>query len=155
MNVKPHSINPVATGLQRKPFSLIVIAGLFSIGVLSLIQENNAAESNAIAQTVSIAAPTQFAIQSLSITGTNTGTTTIVLDDFILNVQFTFEAHPDSYGIPGSEYTAVEITELKEINITTTSGDAFSDFTDANDHYNINQLITAYIEKNNLVEVVS
>ena len=152
MNVKPHSINPVATGLQRKPFSLIIIVGLFSIGVLSLIQENNAAESNAIAQTVNIA-PAEFSIQALSITGASTGTAVINLDDFILNMQFTFEAHPDSYGVPGSEYTAVEITELKEIKITTTSGDAFSDFTDANDHYNINQLITAYIEKNSLVEV--
>ena len=99
-------------------------------------------------------APAEFSIQSLAITGTSTGTAVINLDDFTLNVQFTFEAHPDSYGVPGSEYTAVEITSLDAINITTTSGDAFSDFTDANDHYNINQLITAYIEKNQLVEAV-
>ena len=154
MNVKTHPINPVATRLQRKPFSLIVIAGLFSIGGLALIQESNVAESSAIAQTVNIA-PAEFSIQSLSITGASTGTAVINLDDFILNVQFTFEAHPDSYGVPGSEYTAVEITSLDAINITTVSGDAFSDFTDANDHYSINQLITAYIEKNSLVEVAS
>ena len=82
MNVKPHSINPVATGLQRKPFSLIVIAGLFSIGGLALIQESNVAESNAIAQTVNIA-PAEFSIQALSITGASTGTAVINLDDFI------------------------------------------------------------------------
>ncbi len=34
------------------------------------------------------------------------------LDSFRLNVSFDFEAHPDSYGVPGSEFTAVDITQL-------------------------------------------
>lgn len=125
-----------------------------AVGALAFAYQPEFTGYNTPAPVVNIA-PAEFSIQALSITGASTGTAVINLDDFILNVQFTFEAHPDSYGVPGSEYTAVEITSLDAINITTTSGDAFSDFTDANDHYSINQLITAYIEKNSLVEVVS
>ncbi|WP_435722163.1 hypothetical protein [Acinetobacter baumannii] len=36
------------------------------------------------------------------------------LDSFRLNVSFDFEAHPDSYGVPGSEFTAVDITQLTQ-----------------------------------------
>lgn len=97
--------------------------------------------------------PTHFAVQSLKITGDNTGTAVIALNDFVLNVQFRFEAHNDDYGVTGHDFTAIEITNLDEIKVTA-DGVEFRDFTTPDDHSNINLLIATYIEKNRLVEAV-
>lgn len=82
------------------------------------------------------------------------GVAVIKLDEFRIQVSFDFEAHPDSYGVPGSDFTAVEITNLAVDQITDANGNPYNDFTDYNDHRNINLLLSGFIEKNKLVEAV-
>ncbi|EPF6351350.1 hypothetical protein M1E69_003171 [Acinetobacter baumannii] len=96
--------------------------------------------------------PSSYGVQTAKITGKNSGIAVIKLDGFRVNVSFDFEAHPDSYGIPGSEFTAVDVTQLTINEITDVNGKSYNDFTDYNDHRNINALIKGFIERNKLVE---
>ncbi|VCX11408.1 hypothetical protein BANRA_00014 [Acinetobacter baumannii] len=79
------------------------------------------------------------------ITGKDSGVAVIKLDSFRLNVSFDFEAYPDSYGVPGSEFTAVDITQLTVNEITDING---NDFTEFEDIRNINGLLKGFIERN-------
>ncbi|KCX50715.1 hypothetical protein J528_4285, partial [Acinetobacter baumannii 135867] len=49
--------------------------------------------------------PSTYSVLTAKITGKHSGVAVIKLDSFRLNVSFDFEAHPDSYGVPGSEFT--------------------------------------------------
>lgn len=98
--------------------------------------------------------PTDYGVQTLQVFPNNTGIAVIKVDDFRIQVSFDFDAHPDSYGVPGSEFTAIDITSLTIDKITDTTGQSYQDFTDYNDHRNINLLLSAFIEKNQLVEAV-
>ncbi|SPL72021.1 hypothetical protein [Acinetobacter stercoris] len=100
-------------------------------------------------------APSDYGIEILNITTDHTGKAIIKLDSFTLLVGFEYLAHPDSYGVAGSEYTAVEITNITIDQIVDIDGKYLSDFTDHNDILNIKQLLVTYIEKNQLVEVMS
>ncbi|WP_322853300.1 hypothetical protein [Acinetobacter baumannii] len=48
--------------------------------------------------------PSTYGVLTAKITGKHSGVAVIKLDSFRLNVSFDFEAHPDSYGVPGSEF---------------------------------------------------
>ncbi len=98
-------------------------------------------------------APNIYGVQHLNLTSKDTGSTTIRLDDTILKANFQFETHPDSYGVVGSEFTAVNIINLYDIEISDLKGNKYRDFTNYDDHRNINNLIATYIEKNKLTEV--
>lgn len=152
MNVKTQPFNPSLTALVlRRPFSVFVLCGALSI--TGLVALSNSNHSKAIAQpAIPAIAPSSYSLKDLSITGIDSGTAVIKLDDLTVNVSFNFETHEDNYGVPGSEFTAVEITQLSVDHIVNDDGTEFRDFTNYNDHYNINQLIAVYIEKNRLVE---
>ncbi|EXW99354.1 hypothetical protein J887_3924, partial [Acinetobacter baumannii 44327_4] len=62
--------------------------------------------------------PSTYSVLTAKITGKHSGVAVIKLDSFRLNVSFDFEAHPDSYGVPGSEFTTVDITQLTVNEIT-------------------------------------
>ncbi|AOA58298.1 hypothetical protein [Acinetobacter larvae] len=151
MNAKPISFNPglsgVTTLVRRRPFSALVLCSALGAVGFSTVK------SDAVAPVASPAAiPSTYELQSLVLTGDNSGTANILLDDFALNVSFDFEAIPDSYGVPGSEFTAIDVTQLSVNTVTTRDGNQFSDFTDYNDHRNINALIAGYMMKNRLGE---
>ena len=97
-------------------------------------------------------APSEYGISTLVMTSETEGRAVINLDGFSVHVPFTVEAFQDSYGVPGSEFTAVEVQQLGEIKVFDANGNPYNDFTDHVDHYNINQLIKGYIEKHRLVE---
>lgn len=92
-------------------------------------------------------------VQSIEITSKSTGIAVIKLDDFRVQVSFDYSAHKDSYGVPGSEFTAVDINQLTIENTTDINGKQYRDFTVYNDVVQIKELIRGYIEKNQLVEV--
>ncbi|WP_151748999.1 hypothetical protein [Acinetobacter oleivorans] len=96
--------------------------------------------------------PSSYGVQTAKITGKTSGNAVIKLDGFRVNVSFDFETHPDSYGVQGSEFTAVDVTQLTINEITDINGKSYSDFTDYNDHRNINALLKGFIERNKLVE---
>lgn len=99
--------------------------------------------------------PSYYGIMALRITSDTTGEAVINLDNFRVPVSFVFDKHKDSYGVAGSEFTAVEITDLEVGQITDLNGNKYRDFTNFDDHRNINAQLAAYIEKNKLVEAVS
>ena len=98
----------------------------------------------------------EYGIVSLKMHDQSRGEAILNLDGFRLNISsFEVQAYPDSYGVPGSEFTAVEVMELGEINVFDANGNPYKDFTDHQDHREINSMIAGYIMKHRLVEVQS
>ncbi|KGT48402.1 hypothetical protein [Acinetobacter sp. HR7] len=143
MNTKSSRFNPNILGV-----SILSAIGAFSIGALAYESKPTAPQYQVHFQ------PAETGVQSLQITSDTTGIAVIKYDGFRIQVSFDFEAHKDSYGVPGSDFTAVEITCLTVDQITNTKGELYKDFTDYNDHRNINLLLAGFIEKNKLVEAV-
>ena len=83
-------------------------------------------------------------------TGENNGEAIIRLDGFRVTARFEVEAFEDSYGVPGSEFTAVDVTSLDEVTVSDALGNPYNDFTNHIDHQNFNALIKGYIEKHRL-----
>lgn len=96
-----------------------------------------------------------YGVMSLQLTSDITGEAVINIDGFNVPVKFVFDKHKDSYGVPGSEFTAIEITNLEIGQITDSNGNNYKDFTIFDDHRNINAQLAAYIEKNKMIEVNS
>ncbi|HCQ9757723.1 TPA: hypothetical protein OMQ82_003869, partial [Acinetobacter baumannii] len=84
--------------------------------------------------------------------GENSGEAVIRIDGFKLNVSFDFDGVADSYGVAGSDFTAAEITNLAIESVTDLSGKPFNDFTNRDDHRNINTLLVGYIDRNRWIE---
>ena len=155
MNTKPNSINPIVTHRVQLIgfFKVALISGLFTTGAIALVVDQKATEYKPPVNVPNVT-PSEYGIQALKLTSDKSGIAVIKLDSFLVLVSFDFESHPDSYGVPGSEFTAVDITNLAIEKITDVNGQEWNDFTDYNDHRNINQLIIGYIERNRLVEAV-
>lgn len=153
MNTKPNSINPIVTH-RVQPFSFFKIAtvsGLLTAGAIGLAYDQKTAEYKPLIIAPNVT-PSTYSVSALKLTSETSGKAVIKLDSFLVLVSFDFESHPDSYGVPGSEFTAVDITNLAVEKITDVNGNDWNDFTDYNDHRNINQMIVGYIERNRLVE---
>ena len=155
MNTKQHSINPIVTHREQPTgfFKVALISGLLTTGAIALVIDQKATEYKP-AVVVPNTAPSSYSIQALKVTSDSSGMAVIKLDSFLLKVSFDFESHADNYGVPGSEFTAVDITNLAIDEIKDINGKEYNDFTDYNDHRMINQIIVGYIERNKLVEAV-
>lgn len=155
MNTKPNSINPIVTHRVQPMgfFKVAAISGLFTVGVIGIAYDQKATEYKPPVEAPNIT-PSTYTVDALKLTSESSGMAVIKLDSFLVLVSFDFESHPDSYGVPGSEFTAVDITNLAIEKITDVNGQDWNDFTDYNDHRNINQIIIGYIERNRLVEAV-
>ena len=93
-------------------------------------------------------------IVQLSITSKNTGTGTINLGGYHVPVDFKFEAQLRDYGLTDSQDTYVTITRLDIGKIkNTANGEFVDDFTNDQDHRQINEAIKNFIEVHQLVEV--
>ncbi|MDO6644681.1 hypothetical protein [Acinetobacter guillouiae] len=153
MNTKPNSINPIVTHrvLPMGFIKVAAISGLVIVGVIGLTYDQKAPEYKPPAAIPNIS-PSTYNIDALKLTSETSGKAVVKLDSFLVLVSFDFESHQDSYGVHGSEFTAVDITNLAVEKITDVNGKDWNDFTDYNDHRNINQMIVGYIERNRLVE---
>lgn len=100
------------------------------------------------------AAPSEYSISNVKLTSNSTGEALIKIDGFQVQVGFDFDAHPDSYGVIGSDFVSIEVLNLAIDKVTDANGREFNDFTNSDDHRNINQLIVAFVEKYQLVEIV-
>ncbi|NWK73752.1 hypothetical protein HYG93_05500 [Acinetobacter sp. SwsAc6] len=105
-------------------------------------------------QTAKQTAPAQTAVAAMHFTSANSGTAVIRLDGFTLDVSFNFERINDSYGVPGSEFTNADITNLSVDKVMDTSGYPIRDFTDFNDHLTINAMLVAHMLQNKMLEAV-
>ena len=155
MNTKPNSINPIVTHrVQPMGFlKVAVISGLVTVGAVGLAYDQKTTEYKPPVATPNVT-PSTYTVDTLKLSSETSGKAVIKLDSFLVLVSFDFESHPDSYGVPGSEFTAVDITNLAVEQIKDVNGNDWNDFTDYNDHRNINQMIVGYIERNRLVEAV-
>ena len=90
----------------------------------------------------------------ISITSKDTGIGTVNLDGYLVPVEFKFEAKLRDYGVTESQYPDVTITRLDIGKIqNTANGEFVDDFTNDQDHKQINEAIKNFIEVNKLVEV--
>jgi hypothetical protein len=153
MNTKTHSINSSLTHRLQplSRFKIAIVSGLLTVGAIALAYDQTATQ-NEPQVTIPNVTPSTYNIDVLKLTSNTSGIAVIKLDRFLLKVSFDFDIRPDNDGIPGTEFTAVDITNLAIDEITDVNGKDWNDFTDYNDHRNINQMIVSYIERNKLVE---
>ena len=135
------------------PFNTIKISlgvAAVTIGVLSCGFKTAPQAAQPIVANV---APSEYQLLALRMTGDNHGEAIIRLDGFRVTTTFEVEAFEDNYGVPGSEFTAVDVTSLDDVQVFDATGKRYNDFTDHIDHRNMNALIKAHIEKHRLVTV--
>ena len=134
------------------PFNSIKISlgvAAVTIGVLSCGFKTSPQAAQPVVANV---AASEYQLLALRMTGDNHGEAVIRLDGFRVTARFEVEAFEDSYGVPGSEFTAVDVTSLDEVTVSDALGNPYNDFTNHIDHQNFNALIKGYIEKHRLVE---
>lgn len=156
MKSKTNSINPMVT--HRVPtvgfFKIAILSALFTTGAIALTYDQKATEYTPPVPIPNVTS-SEYGIQALKLTSDTSGKAVVKLDSFLVLVSFDFETRPDNDGVLGTEFTAVDITNLAVDQIKDVNGKEWNDFTDYNDHRNINQLIVSYIETNKLVEAVA
>lgn len=153
MNAKTHSINPGLTALMlRRPLSAFVLA--VTLPITGLFIYSGKANQQVTLPAISAYTPSVYGVESLELTSPTTGKAAIKLDDLTVNVSFVLGSESSDYGVHGSEYNEVYVKQLFIGPIVNESGTELTDFTTANDHFNINQLIIRHMYKNKLVEGV-
>lgn len=141
MNAKAIPFNHIkVTGVT----ALVLIAGLTSCEYKTA---NSSVPSNYSYESKQVVA-SEYELLGAKQTGEKTGVAVIRIDGFKLNVSFDFDGVADSYGVAGSDFTAAEITNLAIESVTDLSGKPFNDFTNRDDHKNINILLVGYIDRN-------
>ncbi|AXY60220.1 hypothetical protein [Acinetobacter sp. WCHAc010052] len=140
--------------VNSKPINFIAVAttaAIFTAGAIAFAYPPEYSRPAAVVPDVQPAVTT---IAAMHLATDTTGTAVVRLDGFTLDVSFDFERIDDSFGVPGSEFTNAEITNLAIDNVTDESGYKIPDFTDFNDHRAINQLLVAHMLQFKLLETV-
>lgn len=136
------------------PFNTFAVTALtagVTIGVLAYAPQPDFGFSTQVSKQI---APANNAVAAMHFTSINSGTAVIRLDGFTLDVSFDFDRVDDSYGVPGSEFTNADITNLSVDKVMDTSGYPIRDFTDFNDHLTINAMLVAHMLQNKMLEAV-
>lgn len=149
---QPNLVSDLIMNINLNPFNTTRVASAAAVMTFMALSLFAKPEATEYKSGYDHAQPSDYGVQTLQVNG-ETGIAVIKLDGFRVQVSFDFESYKDSYGVPGSDFTAVEITNLAVDQITDANGNPYNDFTDYNDHCNINLLLSTFIEKNNLVEV--
>ncbi|WP_212388440.1 hypothetical protein [Acinetobacter junii] len=141
------------------PFGKVVLgtwaaSSLLIFGIASAVSSCDYQTAHSSQPSIANVTPSYYGVMTLKLTSDITGEAVINLDGFRVPVKFVFDKHPDSYGVPGSEFTAVDIIKLEIGQITDFKGNKYRDFTIFDDHRNINAQLAAYIEKHKLVEAI-
>ena len=128
-------------------FKVTLVAGAVTIGALTFAYKPEASSTPVLHNSI----PAFTTVAAMDLSSENTGTAVIRLDDFTLDVSFDFEPVEDSYGVPNSEFDTAEITQLSIDHVTDKYGNTFPDFTNDNDHRNINEMLVQHMIKNRLL----
>lgn len=134
------------------PFNSIKITVVIAAVTMGVLSCGFKTAPKAAQPIVANVAPSEYQLLALRMTSEKQGEAIIRLDGFRVTARFEVEAYPDSYGVLGSEFTAVDVTSLDEVTVSDALGNPYNDFTDHFDHQNFNALIKGYIEKHRLVE---
>ncbi|HFX6248433.1 TPA: hypothetical protein ACIFCU_003069 [Acinetobacter baumannii] len=144
MNVKTFSNKHKVTGVTA-------IAVLVALGSCEYRTANSSVPSNYSYESKQVVG-SEYELLGIKQTGEKTGVAVIRIDGFKLNVSFDFDGVADSYGVAGSDFIAAEITNLAIESVTDLSGKPWNDFTNHDDHKNINILLVGYIDRNKWLE---
>ncbi|EPH1361850.1 hypothetical protein MRU54_003883 [Acinetobacter baumannii] len=144
MNVKTVSNKHKVTGVT----AIAVLVALVSCEYRSA---NSSVPSNYNYESKQVVA-SEYQLLAATKTGENSGEALVRIDGFKLKVGFDFQGVKDSYGVTGSDFTAAEITNLAIESVTDLRGKPFNDFTNRDDHRNINTLLVGYIDRNRWIE---
>ncbi len=144
MNVKTFSNKHKVTGVTA-------IAVLVALSSCEYRTANSSVPSNYSYESEQVVA-SEYELLAVKKTGEKSGEAVIRIDGFKLNVSFDFDGVADSYGVAGSDFTAAEITNLAIESVTDLSGKPWNDFTNHDDHKNINILLAGYIDRNKWLE---
>ncbi|MGE8572940.1 MAG: hypothetical protein ACN6NW_12970 [Acinetobacter amyesii] len=124
-----------------------LVAATVTIGVLACAYKPALSNTQVLHKSI----PEVTTVAAMELSSKNSGSAVIRLDNFTLDVSFDFEPFEDSYGVPGSEFDTAEITQLSVDQISDEYGNPFPDFTDYNDHRNINEMLVQHMIKNRLL----
>ncbi|HDX6065148.1 hypothetical protein [Acinetobacter baumannii] len=144
MNVKTFSYKHKVTGVTA-------IAVLVALSSCEYRAANSSVPSNYSYESEQVIA-SEYELLAVKKTGEKSGEGVIRIDGFKLNVSFDFDGVADNYGVAGSDFTAAEITNLAIESVTDLSGKPWNDFTNHDDHKNINILLVGYIDRNKWLE---
>lgn len=137
--------------LNFTPFNTVAVSLLVSsvtIGALVFTKQPQATDLNL---SYSSYVPNQTSVAALKLTSETTGYAVVRLDEYTLDVSFDYEKFTNDYGVPGSEFDDAMITSLTIDKVHDVLGNSVSDFTDHNDHYNINQMLITHMHKNRML----
>ena len=144
-------MNAKAIPHKHKVAGLTAITVLVALGSCEYRTANSSVPSNYSYESKQMVA-SEYELLGAKQTGEKTGVAVIRIDGFKLNVSFDFDGVADSYGVAGSDFTAAEITNLAIESVTDLSGKPWNDFTNHDDHKNINILLAGYIDRNKWLE---
>lgn len=136
---------------KHKVTGVTAIAVLVALGSCEYQSANSSVPSNYSYESKQMVA-SEYELLAAKKTGEHSGEGVIRIDGFKLNVSFDFEGVPDSYGVAGSDFTTAEITNLAIESVTDLSDKPWNDFTNRDDHKNINILLVGYIDRNKWLE---
>ncbi len=144
-------MNAKAIPHKHKVTGVTAIAVLVALGSCEYQSANSSVPSNYSYESEQVVA-SEYELLAVKKTGEKSGEAVIRIDGFKLNVSFDFDGVADSYGVAGSDFTAAEITNLAIESVTDLSGKPWNDFTNHDDHKNINILLAGYIDRNKWLE---
>ncbi|WP_336017104.1 hypothetical protein [Acinetobacter pittii] len=144
-------MNAKAIPHKHKVTGITVIAVLVALGSCEYRSANSSVPSNYNYESEQVVA-SEYQLLAATKTGENSGEAVIRIDGFKLKVGFDFQGVKDSYGVTGSDFTAAEITNLAIESVTDLRGKPWNDFTNRDDHKNINILLVGYIDRNKWLE---
>lgn len=146
-------MNAKAIPHKHKVTGITAIAVLVALGSCEYRTANSSVPSNYNYESEQVVA-SEYQLLAATKTGENSGEAVVRIDGFKLKVGFDFQGVKDSYGVTGSDFTAAEITNLAIESVTDLRGKPFNDFTNRDDHRNINTLLVGYIDRNKWVEAI-
>ncbi|WPP56302.1 hypothetical protein SOI69_03260 [Acinetobacter pittii] len=138
---------------KHKVTGITAIAVLVALGSCEYRSANSSVPSNYNYESEQVVA-SEYQLLAATKIGENSGEALVRIDGFKLKVGFDFQGVKDSYGVTGSDFTAAEITNLAIESVTDLRGKPFNDFTNRDDHRNINTLLVGYIDRNKWVEEI-
>lgn len=144
-------MNAKAIPHKHKVTGITAIAVLVALGSCEYRSANSSVPSNYNYESKQVVA-SEYQLLAATKTGENSGEAVVRIDGFKLKVGFDFQGVKDSYGVAGSDFTAAEITNLAIESVTDLRGKPFNDFTNRDDHRNINTLLVGYIDRNRWIE---
>ncbi|MCU4328696.1 hypothetical protein KTG55_02660 [Acinetobacter pittii] len=144
-------MNAKAIPHKHKVTGITAIAVLVALGSCEYRSANSSVPSNYNYESEQVVA-SEYQLLAATKTGENSGEAVVRIDGFKLKVGFDFKGVKDSYGVAGSDFTAAEITNLAIESVTDLRGKPFNDFTNRDDHRNINTLLVGYIDRNRWIE---